>query len=473
MVILATNIPSEIERAFNSRTFSLHIKGSAGTGKTILALELGKRFLDGGVVIYLSARVKPEKFYRLFPWCESWIRQENILDVKSNIFPRDKEETLFEYVDKPSFFRSLYSRIVEAGVENITVILDGLEYLKYNVKIPENDYSIECDILEMAEKLNANVIFISETDGEGKLDYLVDGIVRLEKEFIDGQILRKLYIEKIRGVRIENSVYLFTLKDGRFTCFEKGIQTYPSTADLPKVEKKEGKISTLIPELDNVLRGGFNRVSLNIFDVGDRVGVEHAYFLTPMFFNFIRQGYPVFSMPSKGIYSTDLLRYIPQSVMGKEVFDLLKRYFHVLRPSSFSPPITDTYGNYFFEGIDPDGELNRLKQIITSILNETRSDTPIVSIASDTMEYIYGSKYLLKIVQAWIDQIKQLNGVIIIFQFRHSPLKSLTHLASSYFKVENMYGNLIFYGQSPKTKLYVAGLDISNKYVQTRLTPIE
>ncbi|MEX2751834.1 MAG: RAD55 family ATPase, partial [Candidatus Freyarchaeota archaeon] len=243
MVILATNIPSEIARAFNSRTFSLHIKGSAGTGKTILALELGKRFLDGGVVIYLSARVKPEKFYRLFPWCESWIRQENILDVKSNIFPRDKEETLFEYVDKPSFFRSLYSRIVEAGVENITVILDGLEYLKYNVKIPENDYSIECDILEMAEKLNANVIFISETDGEGKLDYLVDGIVRLEKEFIDGQILRKLYIEKIRGVRIENSVYLFTLKDGRFTCFEKGIQTYPSTADLPKVEKKEGQIS--------------------------------------------------------------------------------------------------------------------------------------------------------------------------------------------------------------------------------------
>ncbi|MBS7249740.1 MAG: hypothetical protein KIH08_03980 [Candidatus Freyarchaeota archaeon] len=472
-MILTTNIPSEIAGAFKSGTFSLHIKGGAGTGKTTLALELGRQFLDGGAAIYLSARVKPEKFYRLFPWCESYIPLENILDVKSDILSRDKEHTLFEYVDRPSFFRSLYSRVAEAGVEHITMILDGLESLKHNVKIPENDYSIEYDILEMAEKLNVNVIFISETDGESKLDYLVDGIIRLEKEFIDGQLLRKLYIEKIRGMRIENSVYLFTLKDGRFTCFDKGIQTYLTTADFPKVERREGKISTLIPELDNVLQGGFNRVSLNIFDIGNGVGVEHAYLLTPMFFNFIRQGYPVFSMPSKGIYSTDLLRYIPQSVMEKEIFDSLRRYFHVLRPSTFIPRTTDIYNNYFFEGIDPEEELNRLKQIICRVLNETQSDTPIVSIASDTMGHIYGSKYLLKTVQAWIHQIKQLNGVIILFQFRHSPLKSLTHLASSYFKVENMYGNILFYGQNPKTKLYVAGLDISNKYVQTRLTQIE
>jgi KaiC/GvpD/RAD55 family RecA-like ATPase len=472
-VISASNIPREIVEAFESQKFSFHIKGSAGTGKTTLALEIAKQSQEKCAAIYLSARVTPDKFYRQFPWSKSWICQENILDAKSNFYHRGKQETLFEYVDKPSFLRSLYSRVVETGTEHVTIIVDGLETLKSNFKIPVGDCGIECDILDMAEKKDANVIFISENTGESGIDYLVDGIITLEREFLDGQLLRKLCIEKVRGARIENSIYLFTLRDGRFTCFEKGIQPHFTTVELPKVEKKEGKIPTLIPEMDDILQGGFNRGSLSIFDVGDTVGVEHTFVFTPMFFNFIRQGYPVFSIPSKGIYTTDLLRYTPPSVMSKEVYDLLKKYFHVFHPSSFSPHITDAYGNYFFEGIDPDGDLKRLKQIITGVLNETQSDTPIVSIASDTMEYIYGSKYLLKTVQAWVDQIKQLNGVIIIFQFKNSPLKNLTHLAAYYFKIENMYGNILFYGQTPKTKIYVTNLDISNKYVQTRLTPIE
>ena len=93
--------------------------------------------------------------------------------------------------------------------------------------------------------------------------------------------------------------------------------------------------------------------------------------------------------------------------------------------------------------------------------------------ANDTMEYIYGTKDLLRVIQAWMDQIKQLNGIVAMFQFRQKALRIPTHLASSYFRLENIGGNIVFYGEIPRTKIYVTALDISDKYVQTRFIPVE
>jgi hypothetical protein len=46
-------------------------------------------------------------------------------------------------------------------------------------------------------------------------------------------------------------------------------------------------------------------------------------------------------------------------------------------------------------------------------------------------------------------------------------------LADSYFKIENIGGNIVFYGEIPKTKMYIAASDITGRKAQTRLVPIE
>ncbi|MHA1834341.1 MAG: ATPase domain-containing protein, partial [Candidatus Baldrarchaeia archaeon] len=351
----------------------------------------------------------------------------------------------------------------------------SLEALKSSLRIPEDDISVEQDILRIADKFDANVIFVSETSGESKLDYLVDGVVRLEKEALNERLLRKMYIEKIRGTKIENPMYLFTLKEGRFVCFEKGIQRNFVHAELPKPRRmKRRKIPTLITELDKILGGGFRRGTFNIFDVGEGVGVGHTYVLTPLFFNFILQGYPVFSIPSKGIFSYDIVGEFPPSVLNGEVIKLIEKYFCV-----FSPPTTDfdssnkAYKTYFIEGKDFTEDLRMFRDVAVKVLHEVQADTLVVTMASDTMEYIYGTKDLLKVVQAWMDQIKQLNGIVALFQFRHKVLRIPTHLASSYFRLENIGGNVVFYGEIPRTKIYVTALDISDKYVRTRFIPVE
>jgi KaiC/GvpD/RAD55 family RecA-like ATPase len=474
-VIVISSIPQEIVSALESRTFSLHVKGCAGTGKTTMALELMRLFPEDGQAVYLSTRVSPDKLYEQFPWSKSCIHQENILDANVSSCDKTKEENLFEYVDKPSFLRNLYSRVSNITKNHVTIIVDSLEALKSNLNIPQSDLSVERDVIEIGERANANVIFISELSGDSSLDYLVDGVVRLEKEVANNRLLRKLYLEKVRGKRIENPAYLFTLKDGRFTCFGNGIQINYAPAELPKVEKEKGrKISTSIWELDNILDGGFERGTFNLFEVGDRVGLAHGLIMTPMIFEFMHQNIPVFYLPSKGFSALDVTRYFPSSFLTEDIFKHLKRYFHVFRPLKTNIKArSPSYKEYSIRGVNFNEDLNSFKELAVGVLGELKADTLFVLVAMDTMEYIYGLEDIPKIIQSWMDEIKQLNGIMALFRFGHESNAPPVHLAASYFKIENIGGNIVFYGEIPKTKMYVATLDLIGKEVHTRLVPIE
>ncbi len=482
LVVVIKNVPMEITEALDSHTFSFHIKGISGTGKTTLALEFMRIFPGESTGVYLSTRVSPDKLYEQFPWSKSCIHQENILDANTSLGQQTKEEYLFQYVDKPGFLRDLYSRVLEVKVKHSIIIVDSIDTLKSNLRIPLDDLSVERDILDLADRVKSNVIFISEFAEENRLDYLVDGVVRLEREFVNERLVRKLYIEKVRGMIIENPVYLFTLKDGRFTCFEKGIQINLIPAKLPEIEKKKGlKIPTLIPELDKILNGGFEGGTLNIFEVGEMVGMSHTYILVPIFLNFVRQGFPFFSIPSKGLFSDDVvkrgsspsLKETLTSSLDEEYLRCLKKYFYVAYSAKNRVEDVETYNTYIIKGEDYTEDLNNFIEFAHKILDEAQVDTMFISIACDTLEYLYGIKEITKIIQSWIYEIRKINGILTMFQFGHETLKLQTHLATTYFKLENMGGNIVFYGEFPKTKMYITGLNISKGHIQGNLIPIE
>ncbi|MHA1578086.1 MAG: gas vesicle protein GvpD P-loop domain-containing protein [Candidatus Freyarchaeota archaeon] len=76
-MIAASNVPKEIVKALEARTFSLHIKGSAGTEKTTLALELMRLLSEKYSAIYLSTRVSRDMLYEQFPWSKTRIPGEH------------------------------------------------------------------------------------------------------------------------------------------------------------------------------------------------------------------------------------------------------------------------------------------------------------------------------------------------------------------------------------------------------------
>lgn len=63
------------------RGHTLLIKGDAGTGKTTLALEVLRVFGKGGMGVYLSTRVSPEKLYTQFKWIKEMVKTEHLVST--------------------------------------------------------------------------------------------------------------------------------------------------------------------------------------------------------------------------------------------------------------------------------------------------------------------------------------------------------------------------------------------------------
>src|SRR2546427_8725987 len=72
---------------------------------------------------------------------------------------------------------------------------------------------------DLVEKGNANVVYVLESTGDTRLDYLGDGVVRFESLEHQGRRIRVMTIEKLRGTEIRQHRYIYTLKDGRVRAF--------------------------------------------------------------------------------------------------------------------------------------------------------------------------------------------------------------------------------------------------------------
>ncbi|MEM3586782.1 MAG: hypothetical protein QXO71_05595, partial [Candidatus Jordarchaeaceae archaeon] len=275
--------------------------------------------------------------------------------------------------------------------------------------------------------------------------------------------------------------YLFTLKDGKFEYFDKGIKTNIVSIETPKIEKKNKRIPTLIPELDKLLDGGFERGTLNIFQIGDKVGISYRNIMNPMFLNLVLQGIVFFYFPFKGISPNRTGKWDISAILNEictfhlddEALRCLKKYFYaILYQKDKAINNNLEYNTYIVRGEDLNEDISDFADFATKVLSDTKADTFCVLIPSNTFEFIYGRKELKKAVQSWMNQIRKMNGILIILQTVHEKLIP-NYLATSYFKLENIDGNIVLYGEIPRTKMYVTGLDVSNSRVQVRLIPIE
>src|SRR5919199_6987133 len=86
--ILRTNgnspmhIPEDLARFILRDTYSLLIKGYAGTGKTTLALTILKALGTKNNFFYISTRISPKQLFEYYPWLDRFVEQS--LPAKSN-----------------------------------------------------------------------------------------------------------------------------------------------------------------------------------------------------------------------------------------------------------------------------------------------------------------------------------------------------------------------------------------------------
>jgi KaiC/GvpD/RAD55 family RecA-like ATPase len=268
----SNDIPQELKQFLQRDTYSLLIRGKYGSGKTALSLTILRSLKATDNFFYISTRTSPTQLFAYYPWLSKFVKKQDNLNQYSNseehpIHPCFEDARL----DEPE---SLFERITNQlmDIKSPLIIIDSWDAIA-SLMDKESRINNERVLQTWRERAGARIIFISEGVQDSGLDYIADGVVELSNDISDSTAIRKLRITKLRGVPIEKTTYLFSLKEGVFRCFSKYlpleydnlIRNLDNRLGTP-IAVRESNISMQsgFRDLDRALGGGYQEGSMVI-----------------------------------------------------------------------------------------------------------------------------------------------------------------------------------------------------------------
>lgn len=463
--------PNEIFDALNQPYgYILLIKGQAGTGKTTLALEL---LHNVQTPLYVSTRINSSLLYKQFPWIRTTLPETNIIDATSLEFgasPLEESNFLqtFKLQNLPDFVKILYSKI--NSTKNSTIVIDSWDALAFLGESlwKESSLMLSNYLLELARKSNYNLILILETQDVTPLDYLVDGIACLEKKLIyDDRRIRYLYLNKLRGIQINHPAYLFTLHQGRFTCFEPtNLNNITPSVNINTLENPPGRFSTGIQALDKILGGGLAKNTIILSETHPNLGPIHAIMLTRLVCQFIKQERGVVGIPPPGREYVHFIEFV-RKLVSPEVFNKCLRHVIVGEepPSqSYSRQITPSSPNEFF---------NHILDISQEITQSTQTTPNLLLISTDYLPLKFDLNEIKRELPAIANRLKKTGNLFFFTAYMGNPLIDAIRVESQYhLVVDEISGCALFYLQNPKTNFFAINLQNLEKSYNINLIPI-
>ncbi len=201
------------KRFFDMEPTSLLIRGLPGTGKTTLALELVNMLHERYNCFYISTRVSFAKLQRYYPWIIGFLNDNSLLSYT------DVNNSAIDLrLGSASGTMELVLDII-TNKKNTLMVLDSWDSLVNHTSIEER-IKMEKTMITIADTHDALIVFVSEEPELNTTAYMVDGIVTLSTEYYNGARIRKMGIDKMRGIMIDKHTYLYTLQDSRFTVLQ-------------------------------------------------------------------------------------------------------------------------------------------------------------------------------------------------------------------------------------------------------------
>ena len=466
----------EVESALKSMEgYTLLIKGAPGTGKTTCAMTLLERLCQGDAKgVYISTRIDPTALYKQFPGLEERIPVKNVIDATQSEFSEAESQVLYE--DLPSFLRSVYSVVAE---EDVTfLILDSWDAVSFQIGNGNQGVEkLETSMLDIARKTKTHLVLISECTGEKRLDYLVDGILRLEKEQIDDRIVRKAFIDKMRGFHVPCINYPFSLEGGKFTHFVTTASGLGSGRHrVIKKEKKllHGNYSTGIKDLDTII-GGYPKRSFVLLELmDDSISWSYRPVLYHTISDFLLNDHGVVYMPEDGSYSSSVKRLLLDYV-SEEVLDKNLRMSTASETESEDPCL-------FHVGVD----IESVRECLDMHFDIYKGlKKPVLHVLGLTALNNYAEYEIRKMIAEIVSWVRTTEDVLIGVLKPSAKLKNeIRELADIHLRFIPINGTLNVYGVKPHTVIYNIsplpsrvgaageGKEEEEEYHQLKLTPL-
>jgi KaiC/GvpD/RAD55 family RecA-like ATPase len=478
-------IPSEIYNAFSREDigYSLLIKGNAGVGKTTLALSLLNCF-EKLEPIYLTTRVAPLSMYSQFPWLKDRLKITNILDATRTFIPPVKNPQemkphlmrTLRFSSIPEFLKIIYEKVEE--YPNAIIVIDSWDAIVGPDGIEERK-NVETLLTEFVRQMNVKLVLISETLGISFLDYIMDGILTIRDEIIDGRTIRTLEIEKIRSVERKQKNYIFTLYNNRFCYCKPFIDERPSKIKPWGITPDKSELfSTGNSALDILYQGGLRQGTFNLLEVESNVPISaYSSIMIGLICNFIAQNrgsiiYTLDGINSDLIDKRRLFLYLNTDLISNHMRILIEKLTdrNEIRPYILQTD-KENFNDTFFD-------------VYTKLSSETKFQPVFAGVSYDTLQFMVDFKKAIAQFYLHLKMIRNSNiielGIINTYKTKDvrmdSQIGSLTedmsYTADTHFKIIEYNGAMFLYGIKPRTYIFYLQNTYEKGYPQVLLTPI-
>ncbi|HEV2192369.1 MAG TPA: ATPase domain-containing protein [Nitrosopumilaceae archaeon] len=468
------HIPSELIDFLKRETYSLLIKGDAGTGKTTLALTILRALNINKNCLYISTRISPEQLFIYYPWLESFFGKSMKTELgEISEFETDAPVFVDARLDEPG---SLFERITNQlmDVKSPIIIIDSWDAIGYFMD--KEALMNNARVLQTwRERSRAKIIFVAEEQKDATLDFLVDGIVELQQKYYDDRRVREIFLLKLRGVRISRPSYIFTLNKNVFRSYEPySSADYAITNSQDKKSENisqtfsNNHIKTGYLELDRILGEGLHKKSFVNIELDSNINAKVILaFLGKIISNFASTGNPVLLQPFEGINSEYLSRYL-NSCLSKDAMKMLE----ILQFTSKSK-ITSSRSVSVTKYPDSTKQLESIQKNILKIQKKHAKKILLAIIGLDLSHESHTGD-MRKQIKQHIESIKLKTDLFILIT-RHSQdniQEKLSKISDMYLGVSEINSTLLLKSKIPWSHFYAIVIDRTFGYPNIDLEPI-
>ena len=346
---------------------TLLVRGPPGSGKTTLSLALLEAF--HGDKFLVTSRVPNREINREFPWLgnngsrhievvDTSEMEESVHDIARVINqareylllpePTREDREFAKFLWLPPPLQDTWARL--RPPTPALIVIDSWDALVEQFladeghsegPVPDRD-QIERLLIRRMSRTPAHLVFIRERDDQTALDYLVNAVVVTDRTSKNDRLERWMTLMKLRGVRIENPVYPYTLESGRFESILP-LRPYAELRSGPPDPEPDAMPSHIWPGArvfaDNFGRLAFGKTTLLEMDTEVSGRVADVIVL-PMVAHVLRQGGRVVMLPLSSQTPRDCYEMLNGAV-PKERF--LSHCRFVLAPGPIPPSSTEMW----------------------------------------------------------------------------------------------------------------------------------